>query len=151
MTEERKFEPAFLFHKDGRREKVENQDIYEMLLKTKEWATSPAEWGVITAPNKEQAFAMELAAQATPPNPTLVVTQRAREMEDLQTRVAACERDIASLHQSFQGMSTRMAELQQQAQPEAQRKEPAAPPVAKPAEDDKHHEAPADKGRGGRA
>ena len=52
------FEPTYLFHKDGRAELVENEDVYLMLLKTPEWAESPAAFGVITAPDKEQQFQM---------------------------------------------------------------------------------------------
>jgi len=103
------FEPSWLFHADGRQELVENADIYEMLLATGEWKKTPAEHGIITAPNKEQMQSLLSAGAVMASAPPQA---QPGEVGALKDRVAALEDQVKTLFRALDTLHAHLAQYE---------------------------------------
>ena len=107
-----KFEGGWLFTANYPAEPaqlVEDEAIYTEMLDSGRWKTSPADHGIITAPNQEQAQQM-IAAGKTPPGMEPMTV----EAGPLGDRVAALEAQMRTLHDALATAGRHYDEQQQE-------------------------------------
>jgi hypothetical protein len=135
MAEGQVFEPVWLYHPERQAEYVESQEHYDLLMATGTWGKSPADFGQVTAPNREQASLQpSTGADATSSTVTLATPsveaatlQLVTRCDALESRVSRLEERLAAqgsdedlraqvqtLQNSVQGLNTRVTALVQQ-------------------------------------
>lgn len=57
------FDPTWLYRQDGHRVLVESQEVYDALMAEGGWAQTPAAFGIITAPNREQQILLGIVTE----------------------------------------------------------------------------------------
>jgi len=115
------FQPCWLFHParpDGIL--IETQEVYDTVMAQPGWVTSPAQFGVITAPNPDQRALQ--AATLLPPTPVPLapmtgpaVQALEEKAQALEEKVSVLESEIESLHKLFEGYEARLVALEQPA------------------------------------
>jgi hypothetical protein len=105
------FQPVWLFHParpDGIL--IETQEVYDKVMAQGGWVSSPAVFGVITAPNPDQ-MALQ-AATILPPTPVPMAPMTGPAVQVLEEKVADLESEIESLHKLFEGYEHRLVALE---------------------------------------
>jgi hypothetical protein len=132
MAEGQAFEPVWLYHPERQAEYVESQEHYDLLMATGSWGKSPADFGQVTAPNREQASLQPpTGADATSSTVTLATPsveaatlQLVTRCDALESRMSRLEEQLAAqgsdddirtqlhtLQNSVQGLNTRVTAL----------------------------------------
>jgi hypothetical protein len=97
------FQPLYLFHPNQPGGVlVETQDVYDKLRAQGGWVESPAEFGVITAPNTDQAILQGAAIMPAPPP----------EARTTGPAVAVLETEVASLQALLTAVTERLEALE---------------------------------------
>lgn len=86
------FQATWLYHKDGRAELVETEDVHHQLMEQGGWASSPAEHGVISAPSRDQ---MQLMGQSA--SGQLVSHEGVPAASSLETQVGTMSGELSGL------------------------------------------------------
>ena len=139
MAEGQVFEPVWLYHPERQAEYVESQEHYDLLMATGAWGKSPADFGQVTAPNREQASLQPpTGADATSSTVTLATPTAEAAILQLVTRCDALESRMSrledrltalgsdedlrpqlhTLQNSVQGLNTRVTALLQPSEDE---------------------------------
>jgi len=139
MAEGQVFEPVWLYHPERQAEYVESQEHYDLLMATGTWGKSPADFGQVTAPSREQASVQPpTGADATSSTvmlatPTLeaALLQLVTRCDALESRMSRLEAQLTAqgsdedlraqvqtLQNSVQGLNTRVTALVQPSEDE---------------------------------
>jgi hypothetical protein len=97
------FVPRWLYHPERDAELVETPEQYAALMAQGTWADTPAAFGKITAPNREQ---MALQPQAVAPGAPLSLTEAL--VLQLQTQLTTQQADLATLQTQVVGLQQRL-------------------------------------------
>jgi outer membrane murein-binding lipoprotein Lpp len=102
---ESNFDPRWLYPAEypaRPAEYVDTQDLYDHLMNTGVWASSPAEFGHISAPNHEQTVL------AAPQLPAAQPGEQMSAVEALAVHLAAKVEEVASEVEALHGVIQRM-------------------------------------------
>lgn len=111
------FDPVWLFHPDRgtNGELVEDQESYDIFVKAG-WVHSPAEFGLITAPNKDQALQQSMSAgggeSPAPPPPPVAEDTR---LDEMASEVEALHKLLADQQKTITTLTARVAKLEEPA------------------------------------
>ena len=91
------FAPCWLFHATREPQLVETQAMYDSLMADGSWADSPAVWGIITAPNREQ---MALGSLGSMPTGSVITgsVQGTGPLSGIQNALHDQESELEALH-----------------------------------------------------
>lgn len=111
------FEPRWLYHAMREPELVETQEMYDALMSQGGWASSPAAFGQVTAPNREQMALLRSTAPTDPPVAVLRVPAVApvgpsnEKLEELESEIEALHKLVAAQVATVQRVEQQMAGL----------------------------------------
>lgn len=106
MAEGLPFEPVWLYHPERQAEYVESQEHYDLLMATGAWGKSPADFGQVTAPNREQASLQPpTGADATSSTVTLATPSVEAATLQLVTRCDALESRMSRLEEQLTALT----------------------------------------------
>jgi hypothetical protein len=108
--DEEVFSPRWLYHpSQPRGVLVETQDIYDKLMAQGGWVSSPAEFGLVTAPNRDQQVLQDALVMPAPP---VILPTTGPAVSALEEKVADLETEIDTLHSLLKAMESRLAALE---------------------------------------